>query len=190
MIRESKIFFFLSFAMGDKRLLSRLWVRKWSTHRPCSWPYPLWVPHSMQQAKDTSILRFAPIPLTARTLGKILYFSLLRGTLEKNLFYVSLNAKQHWVPFYTLLELMGIYHFCPKLQRSSNLYTISFLLQETYGKLGRATCQVSSLERIIKTLKTINAGGGVEKREPSYTVGRNVNWYSHCGEQYEDSLTN
>jgi len=30
---------------------------------------------------------------------------------------------------------------------------------------------------------TINSGEGAEKREPSYTVGRNVNWYSHCGEQ-------
>ena len=25
---------------------------------------------------------------------------------------------------------------------------------------------------------------GVEQREPSYTVGGNVNWYSHYGEQY------
>ena len=31
-----------------------------------------------------------------------------------------------------------------------------------------------------KNLQTINAGEGVEKREPSFTVGRNVNWYSHC----------
>ena len=28
----------------------------------------------------------------------------------------------------------------------------------------------------------------MEKREPSYTVGENVNWYSHCGEQYGGSL--
>jgi len=28
----------------------------------------------------------------------------------------------------------------------------------------------------------------VEKREPSYTVGRNVNWCSHCGKQYGGSL--
>ena len=28
----------------------------------------------------------------------------------------------------------------------------------------------------------------MEKREPSFTVGRNVNWYSHHGRQYEDSL--
>ena len=30
----------------------------------------------------------------------------------------------------------------------------------------------------IKSLQIKNAGEGVEKREPSYTVGRNVNWYS------------
>ena len=28
----------------------------------------------------------------------------------------------------------------------------------------------------------------MEKREPSYTVGRTVNWYSHYGEDYEGSL--
>jgi len=28
----------------------------------------------------------------------------------------------------------------------------------------------------------------MEKMEPSYTVGRNVNWYSHYGEQYGGSL--
>ena len=28
----------------------------------------------------------------------------------------------------------------------------------------------------------------MEKREPSYTVGGNANWYSHYGEQYGDSL--
>ena len=32
-----------------------------------------------------------------------------------------------------------------------------------------------------KNLQTINAGEGVEKREPSYTTGGNVNLYSHYG---------
>ena len=41
-----------------------------------------------------------------------------------------------------------------------------------------------------KSLQAINAGEGVEKREPSYTVGGNVNWCSHYGEQYGDSLKN
>ena len=40
-----------------------------------------------------------------------------------------------------------------------------------------------------KSLQTINAGEGVEKREPSYTVGGNAKWYSHYGEQYGDSRT-
>ena len=31
-------------------------------------------------------------------------------------------------------------------------------------------------------------GEGVEKREPSYTIGGNVNWYSHYGDQYGSSL--
>ena len=42
-----------------------------------------------------------------------------------------------------------------------------------------------------KSLQTIiNAGEGVEKREPSYTVGGNANYYSHYGEQCGDSLKN
>ena len=38
--------------------------------------------------------------------------------------------------------------------------------------------------------QTKNAGEGVERREASYTVGRDVNWYSHYGEQYVGSLKN
>ena len=41
---------------------------------------------------------------------------------------------------------------------------------------------------IINKWPTINGGEGVEVKEPSYTVGGNVNWYSHRGEQYEGSL--
>ena len=42
---------------------------------------------------------------------------------------------------------------------------------------------------IIKK-STMNAGEGVEEREPSCTAGGNVNWYSHYGEQYGGSLKN
>ena len=41
-----------------------------------------------------------------------------------------------------------------------------------------------------KSLQTINAGEGMEKREKSCTVGGNVNWYSHYERQYRDSLKN
>ena len=40
---------------------------------------------------------------------------------------------------------------------------------------------------IKKNLQTINAGEGVEKREASYLVGENVNWYSYYGKQYGGS---
>ena len=39
-----------------------------------------------------------------------------------------------------------------------------------------------------KSLQVINAEDGVEKREPSYIVSGNVNWYSYYGEQYGGSL--
>ena len=43
---------------------------------------------------------------------------------------------------------------------------------------------------INKKSTTVNAGEGVEEREPSYTVSGNVNRYSHYGEQYGGSLKN
>ena len=39
-----------------------------------------------------------------------------------------------------------------------------------------------------KNLQTMNAGEGLEKKEPSCTAGGNANWYSHYGEQYGDYL--
>ena len=36
--------------------------------------------------------------------------------------------------------------------------------------------------RVAIIKKSTNAGEGVEKREPSYTVGGNVSWCSHYGE--------
>ena len=41
---------------------------------------------------------------------------------------------------------------------------------------------------IEKCLQIINAGEGVEKKVPSYTVGGNVNWCSHYGEEHGGSL--
>ena len=43
-------------------------------------------------------------------------------------------------------------------------------------------CAKYKIDYNKKNLQTVNAGEGVEKREPSYTVGGNVNWYSHYGE--------
>ena len=45
-------------------------------------------------------------------------------------------------------------------------------------------------KKIETSLQKINAGENVEEREPSYTIGGNVNWYSHYGERYGGSLKN
>ena len=37
---------------------------------------------------------------------------------------------------------------------------------------------------IIKKEDRANVGKVVEKEEPLYTVGRNVNWCSHCGKHW------
>ena len=42
----------------------------------------------------------------------------------------------------------------------------------------------------LKSLQIINAEKDVEKREPPYTVGGNVNWYNYYGKQYRGSSEN
>ena len=39
----------------------------------------------------------------------------------------------------------------------------------------------------LKSLQTTNAEEGVEKRDPTYAIGENVNWCSHYGKQYRGS---
>ena len=43
---------------------------------------------------------------------------------------------------------------------------------------------------LLKNLQIINAGEGMEEKEPTYTIGENVNSYSHYGEQHGDSYKN
>ena len=43
---------------------------------------------------------------------------------------------------------------------------------------------------IFKNSKITNAGEGVDKRESSYSVNRNVNWYNCRGKQYGGSSEN
>ena len=52
---------------------------------------------------------------------------------------------------------------------------------QNYNKVSPHTSQKGHHQ---KNLQTINVGEGMEKTEPSYAVGGNVNWYSHYGEQY------
>ena len=65
----------------------------------------------------------------------------------------------------------------------------SSLLEKCYWNLQWGiTSHWSERVAIIKKSTKINAVEGVEKRELSCTFVWNINWYSHYGEQYGDSL--
>ena len=64
-------------------------------------------------------------------------------------------------------------------------YSASLAIKEIQTKSQWNTIQFT-FTRMTKIKKT-SGGEDVEKPEPSYTVGGNVNWCSHYGEQYGDS---
>ena len=66
----------------------------------------------------------------------------------------------------------------------------SLIIRETQIKTTMRYCLTLVRMAAIKSLQTINDGEGVEKKEPSYAVGGNVNKYSHCGKWCRDSLKN
>ena len=69
-------------------------------------------------------------------------------------------------------------------------YTISLII----GEMQITTIMRHHLTSVkmanIKSLQTINAREIVEKREPVYTVGENVDWYNHYGKRYGVSSKN
>ena len=64
-------------------------------------------------------------------------------------------------------------------QKALKRCSTSLVIREMQIKTSHHTEWPSS-----KSLQTVNAREGVEKRAPSYTVGGNVNWYSHYGQKH------
>lgn len=60
----------------------------------------------------------------------------------------------------------------------------------SYGSSIRCITSYQSGWPSSKIIQTIIAGNNVEKRKPSYTVGGNINWCNHYGEQNRDSFKN
>ena len=61
------------------------------------------------------------------------------------------------------------------------------LLEKCKSKLQWGITSHPSEWPTVKNLQTINAGEDVEKRKHACTLGGNVNWYRHYGEQYGHS---
>ena len=64
----------------------------------------------------------------------------------------------------------------------------SLIIRETQIKT--TSCFTPGGTAIIIEQEITSVGDGVEKCEPFCTVGGNVNWYSHYGEQYGHFFTN
>ena len=58
------------------------------------------------------------------------------------------------------------------------------IMREMQIKTIMRYCLIPVRMAIIKRLQITNFDKDMEKRETLYTVGRNVNRYSHCGKQY------
>ena len=98
------------------------------------------------------------------------------------------NPSQHqglfqWVNFsHEVAKVLGF-----QLQHQSFQWTpFCSLLEKCKSKLQWDFTPHWSEWPSSKNLQEINAGEGVEKREPTCTVCGNVNWYNHYGRQYED----
>ena len=78
-----------------------------------------------------------------------------------------------------------LWEVCQKYQKISK-----HLVNKIIGHCGTMLVFLTKVTISNKSLQAINAGEGVEKRECSYTVGGNVNWYSQCEEQHGSPLKN
>ena len=61
-----------------------------------------------------------------------------------------------------------------KFKKKKLIWVIQLIHFAVYLKLTQHLNQLDSNKIFLKSLQPINPGGGVEKREPTYTVGRNV----------------
>ena len=79
--------------------------------------------------------------------------------------------------------------YTDSLKAHGKVINIAKLFEKCKSKLQGITSQWSEW-LTSRSLQIISAAVGVEKTDPSYTVGGTVNWYSHYGEQYGVSLKN
>ena len=76
----------------------------------------------------------------------------------------------------------------PSLTAKNIINPISLIIREMQIKMRYHFTPV--IMGILKSLKIIHAGEGVDKREPSYSICGSANWCNHYGKQYVGSSKN
>ena len=89
-------------------------------------------------------------------------------------------------PTFSLSQHQGLSNESVLRIRWAKYWSFSFSISPSSEYSGMISFRMDSLLEwlLAKRSQIVNVGKDVEKREPSYTVSENVNWYNHYGKQY------
>jgi len=97
------------------------------------------------------------------------------------IFFIHSFIYRYLSCFHVLYSVNNAGHICQQVYKKNSQYNH----QENADSNPQWDITSHLLEWLLsKTQKILSVGKDVEKKEPSCTIGGNVNWYSHYGKQY------
>ena len=116
----------------------------------------------------------------------VLQMAVLKSTSNGSLTHALIMWKRLVHGYMYLFQLLALaLHNIRKAQAHEKMLDIT----NHQGHANRNHNIISHLSEwlLSKRIQITNAGEDVEKREPSYNVGGNVTWCSHCGKQSREA---